>query len=69
LPKAGEYAVALCHAAEGGAAEQELQITCGGGQLNYTLQGTKGVFRGNMAYEMVPVTGSLTLAAGNKPSP
>src|SRR5882762_7145125 len=47
IAKSGEYAVGLCHAAELGAAGQELQIAGGGGQLNYTLQSTKGAFRGN----------------------
>src|SRR5213594_4374581 len=50
--RSGEYAVSLCHAAEPSAAGQELQIASNGGQLNYTLQSTKGVFRGNMAYEI-----------------
>src|SRR5258706_3707099 len=66
VAKSGEYAVGLCHAAELGAAGQELQIAGGGGQLNYALQSTKGVFRGNMAYEMVPVMGSLSLEAGKQ---
>ena len=55
IAKAGEYAVALCHAAELGTAGQEFQITSSGGHLNYTLRKTEGVFRGNMAYELVPV--------------
>src|SRR5437867_9570833 len=66
IAKPGEYAVGLCHAAEPGAAGQELQIASGSGQLNYTVRNTGGVFRGNMAYEMVPVTGALSLAAGNQ---
>src|SRR6266853_523729 len=48
IAKSGEYAVGLCHAAEPGAAGQELQIASSGGQLNYTMQSTKGVF-GNMS--------------------
>ena len=36
IAKSGEYAVGLCHAAEPGAAGQELQIASSGGQLNYT---------------------------------
>src|SRR6266436_3613894 len=66
IAKPGEYAVGLCHAAEPGAAGQELQIASGGGLLNYTVRSTEGVFRGNMAYEMVPVTGSLSLEAGKQ---
>src|SRR5258705_10900685 len=66
IAKSGEYAVGLCHAAEPGAAGQELQIAGGGGQLNYTLQNTKGAFRGNMAYEIVPIKRSLTLAEGKQ---
>ncbi len=46
--------------------DRELQIAGGGGQLNYTLRSTEGVFRGNMAYEMAPVMGSLSLAAGKQ---
>src|SRR5258706_15742334 len=38
IAKPGEYAVSLCHAAEGGAAGQEFQIAGGGGQLNYTVR-------------------------------
>src|SRR5712672_593938 len=45
IAKAGEYAVALCHAAEPGAIGQELQIAGGGGQLNYTIRSTEGAFR------------------------
>ena len=66
IAKSGQYAVSLCHAAETGAAGQELQIASGGGQLNYPLRSTEGVFRGNMAYEMVPVMGSLSLAEGKQ---
>src|SRR5258705_600832 len=66
IAKSGEYAVGLCHAAEPGAAGQELQIAGGGGQLNYTVRSTEGAFRGNMAYEMAPVMGSLSLAAGKQ---
>src|SRR5256886_4661001 len=44
IAKSGEYAVSLCHAAEPSAAGQELQIASSGGQLNYTLRNTKGVF-------------------------
>ena len=64
--KAGEYAVSLCHAAEPSAAGQELQITSGGSRLRYALRITKGVFQDNMAYELVPITGSLPLAAGKQ---
>src|SRR6267143_4871089 len=66
IAKSGEYAVGLCHAAEPDAAGQELQIASSGGQLKYTLRSTKGAFRGNMAYEIVPVMGSLTLAEGKQ---
>ena len=66
IAKSVEYAVSLCHAAEPSAAGQELQIASSGGQLNYTLRSTQGVFRGNMAYEFLPVMGSLSLAAGKQ---
>src|SRR2546427_5229607 len=66
VAKAGEYAVSLCHAAEPGAGGQEFQIASSGGQLNFTVQKTEGAFRGNMAYEMARVTGSLSLAAGKQ---
>ena len=66
VPEAGEYAVSLCHATEPGGAGQELQIASSGSQLDYTVQKTEGVLRGNMAYEMAPITGSLSLAAGKQ---
>ena len=66
VAKAGEYGVALCHAAEPGAAGQELQIAGSGSRLKYTLRETEGTFRGNMAYEILPVIGSLSLAAGRQ---
>ena len=66
IAKSGEYAVSLCHAAEPGAADQELQIAGGGRPLKYTVRSTAGAFRGNMAYEIVPVMGSLSLAAGKQ---
>jgi len=50
IAKSGEHAVRLCHAAEPGAAGQELQIAGGSGKLNYTIRSTEGAFRGNMAY-------------------
>jgi hypothetical protein len=66
IVKSGEYAVGLCHAAEPGAAGQGIQITGGGARLNYTVRRTEGAFRGNMAYEIVPVMGSVALAAGKQ---
>src|SRR6267142_4803287 len=42
IAKAGEYAVSFCHAAEPGAAGQELEIAGSGGQLNYTMRSTEG---------------------------
>jgi hypothetical protein len=66
IAKSGEYAVGLCHAAEPSAAGQELQIASSGGQLKYTVRSTQGAFRGNTAYEIVPVLGSLSLAAGKQ---
>ena len=66
IAKSDEYAVSLCHSAEPSAAGQELQIASSGGQLNYTVRKTEGVFRGNMACEIVPVMGSLSLAAGKQ---
>ena len=67
IAKSGEYAVSLCHAAEPSAAGQELQIASGGGQLIYTVRSTEGVFRGNMAYENVPVMGSLSRSPTGQP--
>src|SRR2546423_14395465 len=63
IAKSGEYAVALCHATEPGAAGQELQIASGGGLLYYTVRSIEGAFRCNMAYEMGPGARSLSLAA------
>src|SRR5258707_13684210 len=57
IAKSGEYAVGLCHAAEPGAAGQELQIASGVGQLNYTERSTEGAFGGNMSYEILPFRG------------
>jgi hypothetical protein len=64
VERAGEYAVALCHAAQPAAAGQEAEITTSGSRLTYTLRITKGVFPDNMAYETVPINGSLQLQAG-----
>jgi hypothetical protein len=66
IAKPGEYAVGLCHAAEPGAAGQELQIAGRGGQLRYAMRRTEGAFRGNMAYEIVPIKGTLSLTAGKQ---
>lgn len=63
--KSGEYAVGLCHAAPLGAAGEELQIASSGHQVRYNLRPTKGVFP-NGNHEIVPVTGSLPLAAGKQ---
>jgi hypothetical protein len=61
VDRPGEYAVRLCHAAQPGAAGQELYITSGQSRLHYTVGVTKGVFPDNMAYEIVPIQGLLQL--------
>ena len=67
IARSGEYAVGVCHAAEPGAAGQEIQIaSSSGGQLNYTIRSTEGVFGRNKTYEIVPLIGSLSLAAGKQ---
>jgi len=66
VDKSGEYAVGLCHAAAPGSAGHQLEIAGGANRIGYTLRVTKGVFPDNMAYEMVPISGSLQLKAGKQ---
>ena len=61
--RAGDYEVALGHAAEPGALGQDLQVSSGSSRVSYTLAMTKGVF-GNKSYEMTPIKGRLRLEAG-----
>jgi sugar phosphate isomerase/epimerase len=61
--QAGDYEVALNHAAEPGAVGQQLQVSSGNSKVEYTLALTKGVF-GNKSYEMTPIKGRLRLEAG-----
>jgi len=63
VDRAGDYEVALGHAAEPGAVGQELQVSSGSSRVRYTLAMTKGVF-GNKSYEMTPIKGPLRLEAG-----
>jgi hypothetical protein len=65
VAKSGDYEVGLCYAAPAGAAGEELQIASSGHQIRYTVRPTEGAFR-NANYEMVPVPGSLPLAAGKQ---
>src|SRR5439155_19550527 len=44
VDRAGDYEVALGHAAEPGAVGQHLQISSGDSKVEYTLAMTKGVF-------------------------
>jgi len=62
VDRAGDYEVALSHAAEPGAVGQDLQVSSGNSTVKYTLAMTKGVF-GNKSYEMTPIKGSLRLEA------
>ena len=62
VDRAGDYEVALNHAAEPGAVGQHLQVSSGDSRVGYTLAMTKGVF-GNKSYEMTPIKGPLRLRA------
>src|SRR6266853_5027312 len=66
IAKSDEYAVGLCHASEPGAEGQELQIASSGHQVLYNLKPTQSVIRNGGKYEIVPVPGSLSLAAGKQ---
>jgi hypothetical protein len=66
VDRPGEYAVGLCHAAQPGAAGQELYITSGQSRLRYTVGVTRGVFPDNMAYEIAPIQGLLQLETGKQ---
>ncbi len=63
VDRAGDYEVALNHAAEPGAVGQHVQISSGGRRVEYTLAMTKGVF-GDRSYQMTPIEGLLHLEAG-----
>ncbi len=65
VDRAGEYEVALCHAAELGAVGQHLQVKSGDSRVGYTLAMTRGVF-GNKSYEMTPIKDRLRLEAGTQ---
>ena len=64
VDRAGDYEVALCHAAEPGAVGQHLQVSSGNSRVAYTLAMTNGVL-GNKSYEMTPIKGRLRLEAGS----
>lgn len=63
VDRAGDYEVALNHAAEPGAVGQAVQVSSGNSTVKYTMAMTKGVF-GNKTYEMTPIKGLLHLEAG-----
>ena len=63
VERAGDYEVALCHAAEPGAVGQHFQVSSDDSSVGYTLAMTKGVF-GDKSYEMTPIKGRLHLKAG-----
>ena len=65
IDRAGDYEVALNHAAEPGAVGQQLQVSSGNSRVEYKLATTKGVF-GNKSYEMTPIKGRLRLEAGTQ---
>ena len=65
VDRAGDYEVALNHAAEPGAVGQHLQISSGDSRVGYTLAITKGVL-GDKSYEMTPIKDRLRLAAGTQ---
>jgi len=65
VQRSGEYAAGLCHAADPAALGQELRIIAGDSHLAYKLKATKGVFPDHMAYEIMPLEGTLQLPAGN----
>ncbi len=62
VDQAGDYEVALNHAAEPGAVGQHVQIS-GSGRVEYTIAKTKGVF-GDKSCEMTPIKDRLRLEAG-----
>jgi alpha-L-fucosidase len=63
VDRAGDYDVALNHAAEPGAVGQHVQISSGSSRVEYTLAKTNGVF-GDRSFEMAPIKGLLHLEAG-----
>ena len=63
VDQAGDYEVALNHAAEPGAVGQHVQISSGSSRFEYTVAKTAGVF-GDKTYEMTPIKGTLHLEAG-----
>src|SRR6476646_3406684 len=63
VDRAGDYEVALNHAAAPGAAGQHVQVRSGGSRVEYTMAKTKGVF-GDKTYEVTPIKGLLHLEAG-----
>ena len=63
--RAGDYEVALNHAAEPGAVGQRVQVSSGGSRVDYTMAKTKGVF-GVKSYEMTSIKDRLHLEAGTQ---
>ena len=63
VDRAGDYEVALNHAAEPGAVRQHVQVSSGSSRVEYTMAKTKGVF-GDKSYEIAPIKDRLHLEAG-----
>ena len=65
VDRAGDYEIALNHAAEPGAVGQRLQVSSGDSRVGYTLAMTKGIF-GDTSYETTPIKDRLRLEAGTQ---
>src|SRR5712691_5404437 len=63
VDRAGDYEVALNHAADPGAVGQHVQVSSGSSRVEYPMAKTKGVF-GDKSYEMTPIKDRLHLDAG-----
>lgn len=63
VDRAGDYEVALNHAADPGAAGQHVEVRSGSSRVEYTIAKTKGVF-GDKTYEVAPIKDLLHLEAG-----
>ncbi len=65
VDRAGDYEVALNHAAEPGAVGQHVQVSSGSSRVEYTMAKTNGVF-GDKSYEMTPIKDRLHLEGGTQ---
>ena len=63
VDQAGDYDVALNHAAEPNAVGQHVEVSSGSSRIEYTMAKTKGVF-GDKSYQMTPIKDHLHLEAG-----